>query len=137
MDLANSQFEDAHKAYLSAWEDALSKMAEVYKSAIEEASKNFEKGFSPLFNTLALLQAQFDRERALGDLYVDNYQRIHDLNKLNRDIESSIIDTDNLRGKERLRDLQKEINDLQEDGTELSEYDLDILDKKYKLELAR
>jgi len=73
----------------------------------------------------------------LGDLYVDNYQKIHDLNKLNRDIDQSISDTDNLKSKGRLRDLQKEINDLQEDGTELSEYDLDILDKKYKLELAR
>ena len=137
LDIANSQYEDAHKAFLSSWEDALSKMAENYKAAIEEASRNFEQGFSPLFNTLALLQAQFDREKALGDLYVDNYQRIHDLSKLNRDIESSILDTDNLKGKERLRDLQKEINDLQADGTELSEYDLDILDKKYKLELAR
>lgn len=137
LDIANSQYEDAHKAFLSSWEDALSKMAENYKAAVEEASRNFEQGFSPLFNTLALLQAQFDREKALGDLYVDNYQRIHDLNKLNRDIQLSIDDTDNLKGKERLRDLQAEINQLQEDGTELSEYDLDILDKKYKLELAR
>lgn len=137
LDIANSQYEDAHKAFLSSWEDALSKMAENYKAAVEEASRNFEQGFSPLFNTLALLQAQFDREKALGDLYVDNYQRIHDLNKLNRDIQLSIDDTDNLKGKERLRDLQAEINQLQEDGNDLSEYDLDILDKKYKLELAR
>jgi len=36
-----------------------------------------------------------------------------------------------------LRDLQKEINDLQESGIKLSEYDLDILDKKYQVELAR
>ncbi len=137
MDIANSQFEDAHKNYLSAWEDALNKMSEIYKNTLEEASKDFERSFSPLFNTLALLQAQFDREKALGDLYVDNYQRIHDLNKLNRDIQLSINDTDNLKGKERLRDLQAEINQLQEDGNDLSEYDLDILDKKYKLELAR
>lgn len=137
LDIANSQMESAHKDFLQSWEDALSKIQESYKSAIEQASKDFEKGFSPLFNTLALLQAQFDREKALGDLYVDNYQKIHDLNKLNRDIDQSISDTDNLKSKGRLRDLQKEINDLQEDGTELSEYDLDILDKKYKLELAR
>lgn len=137
LDIANSQMENAHKDFLQSWEDALSKIQESYKSAIEQASKDFEKGFSPLFNTLALLQAQFDREKALGDLYVDNYQKIHDLNKLNRDIDQSISDTDNLKSKGRLRDLQKEINDLQEDGTELSEYDLDILDKKYKLELAR
>lgn len=137
LDIANSQMESAHKDFLQSWEDALSKIQESYKSAIEQASKDFEKGFSPLFNTLALLQAQFDREKALGDLYVDNYQKIHDLNKLNRDIDQSISDTDNLKSKGRLRDLQKEIRDLQEDGTELSEYDLDILDKKYKLELAR
>ncbi len=137
LDIANSQMESAHKDFLQSWEDALSKIQESYKSAVEQASKDFEKSFSPLFNTLALLQAQFDREKALGDLYVDNYQKIHDLNKLNRDIDQSISDTDNLKSKGRLRDLQKEINDLQEDGTELSEYDLDILDKKYKLELAR
>ena len=137
LDIANSQMESAHKDFLQSWEDALSKIQENYKDAIEQASKEFEKGFSPLFNTLALLQAQFDREKALGDLYVDNYQKIHDLNKLDRDITASINDTDNLRGKQRLRDLQEEINQLQEDGTELSEYDLDILDKKYKLELAR
>lgn len=54
LDIANSQYEDAHKAFLSSWEDALSKMAENYKAAVEEASRNFEQGFSPLFNTLAL-----------------------------------------------------------------------------------
>lgn len=137
LDIANSTMESAHKEFLQSWEDALSKIQENYKSAVEQASKDFEKSFSPLFNTLALLQAQFDREKALGDLYVDNYQRIHDLNKLDRDIQNSIDDTDNLRGKQRLRDLQEEINQLQEDGNDLSEYDLDILDKKYKLELAR
>lgn len=137
LDIANAQMEEAHKDFLASWEDALSKIGENYKDALEQASKDFEKSFSPMFNTLALLQAQFDREKALGDLYVDNYQKLHDLNKLNRDIDKSITDTDNLKSKARLRDLQKEITQLQEDGTDLSEYDLDILDKKYKLELAR
>lgn len=137
LDIAKNQMESEYKELLQTWEDALSKAQESYKQAIEKASKDFEKSFSPLFNTLALLQAQFDREKALGDLYVDNYQRIHDLNKLDRDIQNSINDTDNLKGKQRLRDLQEEINQLQENGNDLSEYDLDILDKKYKLELAR
>ena len=134
---ANGIFQDAENSFLTSWKDALSKASEVYKDTIEQAGKDFEKSFSPLFSTLELLSAQFDREKELGDLYVKDYQRIHDLSKLNRDIEQSIIDTDNLKGKNRLRDLQKEINDLQESGVELSEYDLDILDKKYKLELAR
>ena len=134
---ANTTFEEAHKDFLEAWKDTLNKTMEIYKDTVEQASKDFEKSFSPLFSTLELLQDQFAREKELGDLYADNYQRIYDLSKLNRDIEQSILDTDNLKGKQRLRDLQEEINQLQEDGTELSEYDLDILDKKYKLELAR
>ena len=137
MDTVNEQMENAHKDYLQSWQDALSKISEAYKDTVEQAAKDFEKNMSPLFSTLELLQAQFDREKKLEELYVADYQRIHDLNRLNRDIENSILDTDNLRGKQRLRDLQKEINDLQAAGTELSEYDLDILDKKYKLELAR
>lgn len=137
LDTVNEQYEKANKDWLQSWEDALSKIEESYKQAVEEAGKAFEESFSPFFTTLDLLQAQFDREKKLQDLFVDDYQRIHDLSKLNRDIEQSILDTDNLRSKSRLRDLQKEINQLQADGTELSEYDLDILDKKYKLELAR
>jgi len=46
---------------------------------------------------------------------------------LDRNIKESILDTDNLKSKARLRDLQKEINDLQEEGVDTSAYDLDIL----------
>ena len=135
---ANQQLADtAYKDFLSKWEDLLSSATEMYQVMVEQATKTFEDAISPLFNSLSLLQEQFDREKQMMDLYVDDYQRLHDLSKLNRDIQNSILDTDNIASKERLRELQKEINKLQEDGTELSEYDLDILDKKYKLELAR
>ena len=137
MDIANAKFEDSNKQFLKAWEDALSKIQSDYTDAVQEATRTFEESFSPFFNTLDLLQAQFEREKALEDYYVDDYQRIHDLASLDRSIEQSILDTDNLKSKGRLRDLQKEINDLQDEGNDLSAYDLDILQKKYDLELAR
>ena len=137
LDIANKAYEDAMTDFQHAWEDALEGAKNAYTDALQEASRSFEDSFSPFFHTLELLEAQYAREKALEDLYVDDYNRIHDLSKLNRDIENSILDTNNLKSKERLRDLQKEINDLQENGAELSEYDLNILDKKYKLELAR
>ena len=137
LDIANTAMEDAAKNFQQAWQEALEGAKTAYQTAVKEASRTFEESFSPFFNTLALLEAQFSREKQLADLYVDDYQRIHDLSRLNRDIQNSIMDTDNIKSKERLRELQKEINDLQDSGVELSEYDLDILDKKYKLELAR
>ena len=129
--------ENATKQFYQAWENCLKKVQESYKALVEEAGRDYEKSISPLFLTLDLLQNQYDKEKELNNLYVKDYQRLHDLSKLNRDIQNSILDTDNLKSKERLRDLQKEINDLQDSGVELSEYDLNILDKKYKLELAR
>ena len=137
LSLAEQKAEDAHKQFLKSWEDALSRISDIYNTAVKNAARTFEESFSPYFNTLELLQAQFEREKALEDYYVDDYQRIHDLSALDRSIQESILDTDNLKSKARLRDLQAEIIDLQEQGTELSEYDLDVLEKKYQLELAR
>ena len=137
LDTANEQFQNANKELLSSIEDTMQKIQDIYKEAIEEASRNFEASLSPYYKSLDLIQSSFDRQQKLSELYVKDYQRIHDLSKLNRDIEQSVLDTDNLKSKSRLRELQKQINKLQEDGTELSEYDLDLLDKKYRLELAR
>ena len=137
MDLINSKVEDSHKQFLQSWENALSKIQDNYMTAVREAARVLEESFTPLFNTFELLQSQYERQKALDDYYVDNYQRIHDLSALDREIMQAILDTDNLKSKGRLRELQKEINDLQETGIELSEYDLDILERKYQVELAR
>jgi hypothetical protein len=44
-----------------------------------------------------------------------------------RDIKDSILDTDNLNSKRELKKLLDEVNDAQEEGVELSSYDLDIM----------
>jgi hypothetical protein len=41
-----------------------------------------------------------------------DYTKIYELSKMTRDINKSIDNTDNVRGKQRLLELQKEINDL-------------------------
>jgi hypothetical protein len=45
-------------------------------------------------------------------------------------------DTDSVRGKAELRELQEEINKLQASGTEMTKHDLDYLRKKYELRVA-
>jgi hypothetical protein len=49
------------------------------------------------------------------------------LSKLGRDINKTIDDTDSLAGKQKLKKLLGEINKLQEDGVEMSQYDLEYL----------
>ena len=69
-------------------------------------------------------------------MYLDDFKKIYELSKLTRDIEKSIDSTDNIAGKQNLLDLQKEINDLEAQGVQLSEYDVENLRAKYDLRLA-
>jgi hypothetical protein len=45
-------------------------------------------------------------------------------------------DTKSIAGKQKLKGLMDDINKLQEEGTQLSEYDLEYLQKTYDLRMA-
>lgn len=129
--------DDAQQQWLEAWQAALEKAQELYTKAIEDTVKAFEESVSGAFGTLDYLQSAFDRMGQTNDQYLQDFEKLYELNKLNRDIQNAIDDTTNIRDKQALRDLQKEINRLQEEGIELSQYDVDALRKKFELEQAR
>ena len=128
---------DAEENMLSNWEEALEAAAKAFEETVTRAISNFEKAMSGTFGNLDALQDAFDKQKELDDLYLDDYKQIYELSKLTRDINKSIDDIDNLAGKKALRDILTEINQLQEDGVELSEYDLNFLRAKYELRLAQ
>ena len=129
--------DDAQQQWLEAWQAALEKAQELYTKAIEDTVKAFEESVSGAFGTLDYLQSAFDRMGQTNDQYLQDFEKLYELNKLNRDIQNAIDDTTNIRDKQALKDLQKEINRLQEEGVELSQYDVDALRKKFELEQAR
>jgi hypothetical protein len=51
---------------------------------------------------------------------LQDYEKIYNLSKLTRDIEKSMDDTDSVRAKSKLRDIQEEIYALQESGAEMT-----------------
>lgn len=127
---------EAENNLLSSWEDALSAANDLFQMSVETAIAAFEEGISGTYGSLDMLQDAYDKQKDLGDLYLDDYKQIYELSKLTRDINKSIDDTDNIASKNKLREIQQEINDLQEAGVELSQYDLDFLRAKYELRLA-
>ena len=127
---------EAESNLLSSWEDALSAANDLFQISVETAIAAFEEGISGTYGSLDMLQDAYDKQKDLGDLYLDDYKQIYELSKLTRDINKSIDDTDNIASKNKLREIQQEINDLQEAGVELSQYDLDFLRAKYELRLA-
>ena len=127
--------EDAHEEMLSSWEEALSKIVEQFEASIQTAIDAFNEAVYQLGGIEALSE-EFDRQKEMADMYLDDYQKIYELSKLNRDVNNSIDDTDSLAGKQKLKKLLGEINKLQADGVKMSEYDLEYLQAEYDLRLA-
>lgn len=78
----------------------------------------------------------YDKQKKIDDLYLDTYKKTYETNKLLRDINKSINDTDNIKGQKALRDLQKEILGYQDEGVQLTEYQIEERRKYYDLLLA-
>lgn len=115
---------------------ALKARLKLFEDEVTTIMNRFEKAMSGKYGSFAMLQEAFDQQKELSDLYVDDYEKIYELSKLTRDITNSIDDTDSIRGKERLREIQEEINKLQESGAQMTKYEVEELRAKYDLRLA-
>jgi hypothetical protein len=128
---------DATESWASSFESAIQVIQEAFTDAIQAAANRFDKTMAGTYGNLEDLQDAYDKQKNLDDLTLDTYEKIYQLNKLNRDITNSIDDTDNIAGKQQLLELQKEINDAQASTTEMTQYEVDFLQKKYDLYLAQ
>lgn len=125
------------ESWASAFEDALKAASDAFSYNVKLATDAFDKAVAGSMGNLANLQDMYDKQKTLDDLYLDDYERIYELNKLNRDVTNAIDNTDNIAGKERLLALQQEINDALANGNELSEYDVEFMQKRLELEMAQ
>ena len=128
---------DAQSEFLQTWQDGLDAAQKALEDAVDASVESYEKGLAPLFGSLESLRDAYDKQKEVDELYLQDYDRLYELSKLNRDLQAAIDDTNNIKGKQRLRDLQAEINKLQADGNKLSEYDVEVLRKRFELEQAR
>ena len=123
--------------WASAWEDALQAAQDAFTDAIKIATDAFDKAVAGSMGNLDNLQDMYEKQNTLNDLYLPKYQQIYELNKLTRDVNNAIDNTDNIAGKERLLQLQRDINDAMEEGAQVSEYDVGFMQRRLELEMAR
>lgn len=128
---------DAYSNWLDAWESECEAARTTFEDTLESIVTNFETKISGLAGNLDMLNDAYERQSKVDEVYVDDYEKIYQLSKLSREISKSIDDTSQVKNKEKLKKLQDEIVKKQEQGVKLSQYDLDYLEKKYQLELAR
>ena len=136
LDEINSLVESARADFMSAWEEALQAAAEAFKASIENIVSTFEKSMTGAFGTYASMQKAYEQQSKVMNRYLAAYERTYELTKLTRKLDKDLDETDNLKARETLKDLQDEINELQRAEVEMSKNDLTFLQKKYDLRLA-
>lgn len=132
----NDKVNEAEENFLDIWQETLEQAKDIYEEEMDNIAKDFEEGISPIYGAIDVLQDTIGRAREINEQYLEDYEKTYELNKLAREIQGSIDDTDIISNKKKLSALQDEINKKLKDGTKLSEYDLKMLQQKYELELA-
>lgn len=127
----------AEESFLDSWQEALQRAKDIFDEEMDNIIQEFEKGIAPIQGTIDALQEAIDQANEIEGQYLSDTDKTYELNKLRRQIEGSIEDTDIIAHKQALNKLQDELNKKLKDGSQISEYDLKILQSKYELELAR
>ena len=133
LEQAEDDLNDAEEATLESMTALADAIATVFTESISQAveTMNHELG------GLSVIREKFDQAKELSAQYLDDYKKIYELSKLNREVNASIDDTDNIRAKQLLMEYQQKIVEYQKDGVEMSQYEVDYLRAQYDLILAR
>ena len=129
------EMESAQDSMLTTLNHTLSMINEQFTNSLNEAIETFNEKLYE-FNGLEGLIADYEQIREQQDLMVEDYEKIYNLSKLNRNLEKTLNDTKLIAGKQKLLEFQEKINEINKSNVELSRYELEYLQAEYELKLA-
>ena len=133
-EIMNESAQEAQEELMSTWESTLEGIVAQFEESVQRAVDAFNKAIYD--GGLESLSEDFEWNQEMDDMYIEDYEKIYELSKLTRDINRTMDDTKSIAGKQKLKGLIEDINKLQEEGVEMSEYDLEYLQAEYDLRLA-
>lgn len=133
---AKQDFVDLSSELASAIETAISTVMEQMTAALEDSMHKAEMNLFDI-GDLEMAQSYYQEYSDLAEEYLDNIEKAYELDKLMRNIESSLADSQNITGSKELAALAEEVAQHQADGAKMSQYEVDLLNAKYQLTLAQ
>ena len=135
LDSLVEQAKDAELELINSGKDALEAAQNSYETQIERALKAFEEAATKGAG-FDFMKQVFDNFVSNEEEYLDPVNKKFDLETLNRKIQTEINKSDSKYRTNLLKSLQKE-NDLRAKNYKLSEYDLEIMNKKYDITMKQ
>ena len=139
-DLVNKALENlqtAEEEAQSSLQEWIQSVSDYYTDQVELIRTQFEETVAGAAQSISWLKEQMSMKDARDNQYVEDYERIYQLSKLTRDVTKKIDESDNIKVKKMLAEYQDKIVKLQKEGTELSQHDLEYLQKQYEITLAK
>lgn len=128
---------EAQQNQLEAVEEMINALKTMLEESLQDVSKKFQKAVTTSYGSFANLADSLERDQQIEELYAPGYEKMYQLSKLTRDLQKEIDETDNIKAKQKLLNLQNKINDALAEGVKLTQYDLDRMQAEYDLELAK
>lgn len=140
-ELFKTEWEAAEQAARDAQDDMLSR-AEEWAGKLKEVLENKLSGISKILENALTggrsfdeLSMQMEHAQGIQEEYLTTTNKIYETNKMIRKAQNEIDKTTNTVAKQKLKAFQQETQQLQNQG-QLSQFELDIQQKKYDLLLA-
>ena len=95
LDKQTELYRNAYNTWSSGFEDLLNNIFDNFSKKVELMFSAFDKQY----NTI---KDKFDKTKSLSEDYMDDFQKMYEVNKLNADIQKSINDTKNVKSKQEL-----------------------------------
>lgn len=134
---AEDYVQESTENYYSSWEEAIEAVNTRFESSMKNMAEDFSKTMAGVVGNLEGLKEQMDLSKKVRDVYLPEYERIYQLTKLTRDAQKQIDESNNVKVKRELQKVQEKILAAQREGKELSQYDIDYLQKELELKAAQ
>jgi polyribonucleotide nucleotidyltransferase len=96
---------DTEETLLDSWMTLFDTIKTNYEDLLEELVAKYEKTMSAGFGDYGVFEEAYERKKELDEEYLEDYEKLYELSKLTRSISTSMDETDNIKGKERLKTL--------------------------------
>lgn len=136
MDEVDETIRSRTTAWQEAFANGLTAAAEAFNARVDQITNKFSESVSGIYKNLNELSEFMEREKALDDQWLDNFEKVYEVDKLNRQVNSSIDNAASEVTAKKLRDFQEQLLKMREKGAEVSKYDVEYMQKYYDLLVA-
>ena len=132
------EMRSAQESVLDLWKEGLEVAKEMVEQTLKEIKRSYEEEIAGAYGSLEALKDAYDRENEIDEQYVDDYEKLYQLSKLQRNLTRDIDERakNGFKNNKNLQNLLNEIEKVRASGAEMSEYELTILEKRYEYEKA-